>query len=64
MCNEQQQTYNWIMSIIDSCNNTFHFEAVNRIIDLYMHKYKDMPQTTHLLLLHRATHFNNVHILT
>lgn len=57
---EAQKDHNWIMAIIDSCNNTFHFECVDRLIDLYAEKHNNAMLSL-ALLKQREVHFNNVH---
>jgi len=36
-----ENIYDWIVRIIDTCNSDFHFEAVDRLIDLFYEKYQD-----------------------
>lgn len=36
-----EEIYNWINKIISTCNSDFHFEAVDRLIDLFYDKFKD-----------------------
>jgi len=43
-----EQIYDWITRIIDTCNNNFHFEAVDRLIDLFYEKYQDEKRKTQL----------------
>jgi hypothetical protein len=59
---EAEQTYNWICDIIKSCSNTFHFEAVDRIIGLFEAKYGEGELTTNLKLLKTAK-WNSVHMI-
>jgi len=35
MVSETDTTFDWIVRIIDTCNNDFHFESVNNLIELY-----------------------------
>lgn len=58
--NEVQQAYTWIQNIIDSANNTFHFDAVDALIKLFHQKYKD-EKLTDCLTTQRQAHFNNIH---
>lgn len=60
MKKEQQECYVWIQNIIDSCNNTFHFDGAKNLIVLYSEKFKD-PNTTAELMLQYGRHFNNIH---
>ena len=60
----KQEHYNWIQNIIDSCNNTFHFEGVDNLIALFDKYYNDADLLVCLKQM-RNEHFNNVHnILT
>jgi len=38
---EKLEIYDWIIKIIESSNNTFHFEAVDRLIVLFYEKFLD-----------------------
>jgi hypothetical protein len=55
-----QDIYNWILRIIETCNNTFHFEAVDKLIDLFYEKYKD-EKLTEDLKLRRIRMWNEIH---
>lgn len=55
-----QDIYNWILRIIETCNNTFHFEAVDKLIDLFYDKYKD-EKLTEDLKLRRTRMWNEIH---
>ena len=57
---EVQEHYNWIMGIIDSCNNDFHFEGVDKLIELFYQRHKNNDLHTCLLQL-RAEHWNSIH---
>jgi len=35
MVSETDTTFDWIVRIIDTCNNDFHFESVDNLIELY-----------------------------
>jgi hypothetical protein len=37
----KQNLYDWIVKIIDSCTDDFHFEGVDRIIELFNDRFKD-----------------------
>jgi hypothetical protein len=54
------EAYNWILSIIKSCNNDFHFDCVDKLIELYHEKYLDSEIDT-LLKTERANVWNNIH---
>jgi hypothetical protein len=57
---DDQKDYNWLQSIIDSCNNTFHFACVDRMIELYAEKHHN-ANLIMCLIQQRAVHYNNVH---
>lgn len=57
----QQEHYNWIMSIIDSCLHTFHFDCVDKMIELFTQHHPEEDNLHTLLKLQRTTRFNNVH---
>lgn len=57
------QDYNWIYGIIQSCNNDFHFECVDALIQLFTQKYR-MQDTDELLLnllYTRQDKWNHIH---
>lgn len=60
--NPSLQDANWIMSIISSCNNDFHFEAVDTLIELFEARHKNEPLTT-ALQLWRMQHWNHIHTI-
>ena len=55
-----QQAYVWIQNIIDSSNNDFHFDGVDKIIDLFHTKYNNSPLTI-CLQEQRQAHWNTIH---
>jgi hypothetical protein len=57
---EKDSIFDWISKIIESSNNTFHFEAVDRLIDLYFEKFQDDKAKTELFVL-RQTKWESIH---
>jgi hypothetical protein len=57
---EKNLIFEWIKKIIDSSNNTFHFEGVDRLIELFYEKYLDGELRTELHTL-RQTKWYDVH---
>ena len=57
---EQNNIYEWIKKIIETCNNTFHFEGVDRLIELYFEKFQDESSADTLKLL-RQNKWNQIH---
>ena len=55
-----QLAYNWLQNIIDSSNNDFHFEGVDKLITLFEAKYCDSPLTL-CLQEQRQMHWNTIH---
>ena len=43
--------FDWVAKIITSCTDDFHFEAVDRLIELYFEREKDESKQTELKLL-------------
>lgn len=43
--------YDWVSRIIATCTHDFHFEAVDRLIDLYFEREKDEAKQTELKML-------------
>ena len=57
---EKDFIFDWISKIIESSNNTFHFEAVDRLIDLYFEKFQDDKAKTELYV-YRQTKWESIH---
>lgn len=54
----------WISSIIDSCNNQFHFDAVDKLIELYFEREKNEDMKLELQIK-KQQKWNDIHnILT
>ena len=43
--------YDWVAKIISTCTHDFHFEAVDKLIDLYYEREKDEAKQTELKML-------------
>jgi hypothetical protein len=52
--------YNWLLKIIETCNNDFHFEGVDKLIELFYEKEKDESLTDELKLA-RISKWNEIH---
>lgn len=57
---EKDSIFDWISKIIESSNNTFHFEAVDRLIDLFYEKFQDDKAKTELYV-YRQTKWESIH---
>ena len=58
--NEKLENYNWISKIIESCNNDFHFAAVDTLIELFWQKHIDGDLRTELMI-QRTNKWNEIH---
>jgi hypothetical protein len=58
----KQSHYNWIQNIIDSCEHDFHFECVDKLIQLYHQRYND-DATFFELKKERDEHWNTTHAI-
>jgi hypothetical protein len=57
---DKQGIYEWISTIIQTCNNDFHFEAVDKLIELFYQKHLDGELRTELNHL-RQQKWNEIH---
>lgn len=57
----QQEHYNWISNIIDSCLHTFHFDCVDKLIELFTQQHPQEDSLTTCLKMQRTARWNNVH---
>jgi len=55
-----EHIYDWIVRIIETCTNNFHFEAVDRLIELFYEKYQDEKRKIELEHL-RTIKWNEIH---
>jgi hypothetical protein len=53
---------NWVMKIIDSCNDDFQFEAVDRLIALHYERFKNEEEFLELSVT-RARKWNDIHAI-
>jgi hypothetical protein len=57
---DKQKSFNWISNIINTCNNDFHFEAVDKLIELFYIKFLDGEMRTELDA-QRQVKWNEIH---
>jgi hypothetical protein len=50
----QISIFEWISKIIQTSNNDFHFDAVDKLIDLFHEREKDEQKCIELKLLRKA----------
>lgn len=61
-----QEDYDWIIKVLGTCTNTFHFSCIDNLIDLYNTKHTDCGKELSIQLLYeREIKYKLVHgILT
>jgi hypothetical protein len=52
----------WIAKIIETCNNDFHFEAIDNLIEIHFKNFKNEKLKLELQLL-RAKKWNEIHVI-
>lgn len=59
---QNDSIYEWVARIIATSNNSFHFDAVDKLIDLYYERERDEAKHTELKLLkkHRWDEIHNI----
>lgn len=57
---EKENIFNWLKRIIDTSNNDFHFESIDKLIELFHEKFNDNTLKTELELL-RVQRWNDIH---
>ena len=59
---ENNKIYEWIVNIIKSCRDDFHFEAVDNLIELFLEREKDEDLYLQLKGL-RKNKWNEIHYI-
>jgi hypothetical protein len=59
---EKDIIYEWVAKIISTCTHDFHFEAVDRLLELYYEREKDDVKLTELRMLKKIK-WDEIHIL-
>ena len=57
---EKNHVFEWIKKIIETCNNDFHFEAVDKLIELFNDKFNDEDSLIELRLM-KEQKWNDIH---
>lgn len=57
-----KEMFYWIAKIIDTCNNDFHFEAIDNLIEIHYKNFKNEEHKTDLELL-RTKKWNEIHVI-
>jgi hypothetical protein len=56
------KSFKWMVSIIDSCTNDFHFSCIDGLISLFKLKYTDDEQVNKLTEV-RNNKWNSIHAI-
>ena len=56
-----EQTYTWTYNVIRSCNNDFHFNCADALIDLFARKYGEGSNQVQELKMLRANKWTSIH---
>lgn len=59
---EQISNFQWIVNIIHSCTNDFHFDSVDRLIELYHLRENNEQEYIELKLL-RNQKWDEIHLI-
>jgi hypothetical protein len=59
---DKKEIYEWLEKVIKTCSNDFHFEGIDRLIELFYDKFKDEAMTNELKLL-RMQVWNDIHLI-
>jgi hypothetical protein len=57
---QQNSIYDWVARIIATSNNSFHFDAVDKLIDLYFERERDEAKHVELKIL-KKIRWDEVH---
>jgi len=59
---EKKAIFDWVVRVIETCNNDFHFEGVDKLIELFNNRFEDSELTTQLELLKKQK-WNDIHTI-
>lgn len=57
-----KEMFDWVAKIIDTCNNDFHFEAIDNLIEIHYKNFKNEELKTELEFM-RARKWNEIHVI-
>ena len=58
-----EQDFEWVIAIIRSGNNDFHFEVIDNLIGLFIAKYPGHPEAEVQLVAARWETWNKIHVI-
>lgn len=56
-----EQTYTWTYNVIRSCNNDYHFDCADALIQLFANKYGEQSDHVQELKMLRAHKWVSIH---
>jgi hypothetical protein len=56
------EVYDWIVKIINTCNDDFHFDCVDKLIDLFYVRFGDADKRDDLIMI-RNQKWNETHAI-
>lgn len=59
---KSQEIFDWIAKIIATCNNDFHFDAIDVLIERHFETFGDENMKTDLKLIKKAK-WNEIHLI-
>lgn len=62
MIMDKQTIFEWIVKVIDTCNNDFHFAGVDKLIELFNDRFGDPHLSTELNILKKQK-WNEIHTI-
>jgi hypothetical protein len=56
------EVYDWIVKIINTCTDDFHFDCVDKLIDLFYVRFGDEDKRDDLIMI-RSQKWNETHAI-
>jgi hypothetical protein len=56
------EVYDWIVKIINTCTDDFHFDCVDKLIDLFYVRFGDADKRDDLIMI-RSKKWNETHAI-
>jgi hypothetical protein len=56
------EVYDWIVKIINTCTDDFHFDCVDKLIDLFYVRFGDENKRDDLIMI-RSQKWNETHAI-
>jgi hypothetical protein len=56
------EVYDWVAKIINTCQDDFHFDCVDKLIELFFARYGDVDKRDELIII-RNDKWNSIHAI-